>query len=281
MKRRGESSMIPVVLAVGVLDPSGGDGLAADLRTFAALGVHGALAAAAVGYPAKPLPPGQVSAQIETALDKDRVAAVKLGALGSAEATRAVAEALSGIDVPVTADPSLARRNDAAADPALIAAWRETILPISAIVTPNLAEAALLTCTPLATTRGEMMSQAEALVELGCVHAVVSGGHGTSDTSTDVIASRGGRALEMRTERLERGEMRGLSATLASAIAAHVAHEMALFEAIQCAKLFTSNAIEEAEREGTNGKPLFPNQMARLWRRTNPDLDRVSAKVGG
>ncbi|HET7410952.1 MAG TPA: bifunctional hydroxymethylpyrimidine kinase/phosphomethylpyrimidine kinase, partial [Paracoccaceae bacterium] len=263
--------MIPVVLTVGALDPLGADGLAADLRSFAALGVHGAAAATLVGDPAEALEPARVANQIGAALGGGRVAAVKLGALGSAAVARAVAEALSGLDAPVIADPSLAGREGGAADPAFVATWRAAVLPLATVVTPNLAEAALLTGTPRATMRGEMMAQAEALVGLGCAHAVVSGGHGAGETSTDIIASRDRPAMEMRAERLERGAMRGLSATFASAIAAHAAHGIALFEAVQFAKLFVSNAIGEAEREGADGQPLFPNQMARMWRRAGSE----------
>ena len=257
--------MIPVVLTVGALDPAGADGLAADLRTFAALGVHGAAAASLVASPAEPLCPSVVAAQIRTALDGGGVRAVKLGALGSAETARAVADALSGTGLPVVADPSLAGRDGAAPDPALVEAWRAAILPLAAVVTPNLAEAALLTGTPRAATRGEMTGQGDALVALGCAHAVVSGGHGQGETSTDILVSRGIAPLEMRADRLDRGAMRGLSATLASAVAAHLAHGTGSFEAIHFAKLFASSAIGEAER-GEQG-PLFPHQMARMWRR--------------
>ena len=74
------------------------------------------------------------------------------------------------------------------------------------------------------------MRQAEALAGPGSAYAVFSCGHGSSDTSTDAIASRERPPLEMRAERLERGAMRGLSATFAAAIAAHAAHGIAMFE---------------------------------------------------
>jgi hydroxymethylpyrimidine/phosphomethylpyrimidine kinase len=257
----------PVVLTVGALDPVGADGLLADLRTFAALGVHGAAAVSLAGEPAEPLAPTLVAGQVRAALAGGGVRAVKLGALGSAATAHAVADSLAGAGVPVIADPSLAGGQRGAPNPELVEAWREAIPSLCLVVTPNLAEAATLTGRPHASTRGEMVEQGEALIALGCAHAVVSGGRGQGDTSTDVLVSRTIAPLEMRAGRLDRAGMRGLSATLAAAVAAHVAHGMGAFEAIHFAKLFVGTAIGEAERRPEGGPPQFPHQLARMWRR--------------
>lgn len=287
--------MTPVVLTIGALDPLGADGIIADLRSFAALGVHGAAAISLVEGQALPRESADILDQIHAVRAELPIAAVKIGALGSAKTAHAVVEALAGLQAPLVADPSLAapsrhrlkpagnrdsdlkdtRANSEAgaasetaaqgADAGLLAAWREAVLPAAAIATPNLAEAALLTGTKRAATRADMLAQAEALCRLGSAHAIVSGGHGAAETSTDILASADGVSFEMRAERLERGQMRGLSATFAAAIAAYLAHGNAPLQAAQMAKLFTSNAIAMAEHPGGSATIRSPHPLARLW----------------
>lgn len=269
---------IPVVLAIGGVDPSGTDGIAADLRTCAALGVHCAAAATLIAVDnigwagAEPLAAATVEAQIRAVLADLDVAAVKVGALGNAETVEAVAGVLKGCRIPVVADPCFARPGDAAvADEATVAAWRGSLLPLATAVTPNLAEAALLTGTERAATLGEMVRQGEAILDLGCPHAVVSGGHGRAASSTDILVSRIRAPLEMRGERFGRAGLRGLSATLATAIAAHLAHGLAVYNAIHVAKLFVSSAIGAAGQNGIGRGPQPVPQMHRMWARMEPE----------
>ena len=262
--------MIPVVLTVGALDPLGAGGVLADIRSFAALGVHGAASAALAGEPAEPLDPQLVARQVAAVLAAASVGAVKIGALGSAGMVRAVAEALAGCTAPVVADPSLAGRDGDAPDPALVAAWRETLVPRAEVVTVNMAEAAVLTGTPRAATRGDMLRQGQALVALGCPHAIVGGGHGRGEKSIDILARRAGPPLEMWGDRLERGAMRGLSGVLASAIAAHLAQGLAAMDAIQASKLFLSAALGAAEPLGADDGPVVPHALHRMWRKPEP-----------
>lgn len=282
--------MTPVVLTIGALDPLGVDGIAADLRSLAALGVHGAIGVTMLAHPAEPATAAGLIRQIRAVREKLPIAAIKLGALGSAEHAYALVEALEGLEAPLVADPSItglshADAPSAATDPdsaptgqssansniaeaedtELVTAWRDAVLPITTLVTANLAEAALLTGRQAATTRTEMLAQAEALIALGSAHAVVSGGHGSAATSTDIIAAANGAPMEMRAERLERGPMRGLSATLAAAAAAYIAHGNAPLQAAQMAKLFVSNAIAMAEHPGGSAAIRAPHQLARLW----------------
>ncbi|HLS19597.1 MAG TPA: bifunctional hydroxymethylpyrimidine kinase/phosphomethylpyrimidine kinase [Paracoccaceae bacterium] len=277
--------MTPVVLTIGALDPLGVDGIAADLRSLAALGVHGAPVVAEIRRSAAPIDVAGVIDQIGAVLRELPVAAVKLGALGSTETAHAVVGKLRGLEAPVIADPSFGslypgdapqdgREGERRADPEaaqrgadarLVAVWREAVLPIAGIITPNLAEAAALTRTNQAANRADMLAQAEALCARGAAHAIVSGGHGMAETSTDIIVSADGAMLEMRADRLERGTMRGLSAVLAAAIAAYVAHGNAPLRAAQMAKLFTSNAIAMADHPGGGTSVRIPHPLGRLW----------------
>lgn len=272
--------MIPVVLTIGALDPLGADGIAADLRAFAALRVHGASVAASVAGPEEEaMSPALVERQIRRAFAELDIRAVKTGALGPAAVVEAVAATLAeccaaGRDVPIVADPSLAARDGAPAEAAAVEAWRARLLPVATVATANLAEAALLTGTARAGTLGEMLRQGEALVALGAAHAVVSGGHGRAASSTDILVSRDARPVEMRAERLDREGLHGLSATFAAAIAANIARGDAVILAVQYAKLFVTGAIGDAERYAAGRGPRAANAFHRMWIRPTAEPER-------
>lgn len=152
----------PVVLAVAATDPGGGAGLAADLATLAALGVHGACVVTAITvqdttavHGIHPLPPGLVAAQLAAVLDDLPVAVVKTGMLATPGAVRAVADAVVVARVTsrspsqgrplLVVDPVLRASTGAAlADPAVVAAYQQHLLPLATVVTPNEDEFAAL-----------------------------------------------------------------------------------------------------------------------------------------
>jgi hydroxymethylpyrimidine/phosphomethylpyrimidine kinase len=262
--------MIPVVLTIGELDPLGAGGIAADLRAFAALRVHGACVPTSVAGPeGEALPPALVERQIRRAFAELDIGAVKTGVAGPAALIEAVAATLADCcAVPVVVDPCLAGRDgpSAAREAADAAeACRARLLPLAAVVTANMAEAALLTGTARAGTLGEMLRQGEALVGLGCAHAVVSGGHGRAESATDILVVRDAAPVEMRAERLDREGLAGLSATFAAAIAANIARGDPAAPAVQYAKLFVTAAIANARGYATGRGPGAPNAFHRMW----------------
>lgn len=141
----------PVVLTVAGSDSGGAAGIAADLTTFAALGVHGTVAVTAITAQSTVgidrivlVEPQDVIAQIRAVLDDLPVAVVKTGMLGSAATARAVVEALPD-EVGLVVDPVLAASTGAVLARAdLVAAYREVVLPRATVATPNADEAALL-----------------------------------------------------------------------------------------------------------------------------------------
>lgn len=140
----------PVVLTIAGTDSGGGAGIAADLTTFAALGVHGACVVTAVTaqdtvavHAIHPVPFDSVAAQLEAVLGDLDPAVVKTGMLGSADVVRLVAERCKGRILVV--DPVLRATTGAAlADEGVVAAYRQHLLPVAAVITPNEEEHAAL-----------------------------------------------------------------------------------------------------------------------------------------
>lgn len=140
----------PVVLAVAATDPGGGAGLSADLATFAALGVHGTLVVTAVTaqdttrvHGIHVVPVAVVAAQLDAILGDLPPAIVKTGMLGSAETVRLVATRCAGW--PLVVDPVLRATTGATlGDDSVVRAYREHLLPVATVITPNAAEARTL-----------------------------------------------------------------------------------------------------------------------------------------
>ncbi|UTI63080.1 hydroxymethylpyrimidine/phosphomethylpyrimidine kinase [Paraconexibacter antarcticus] len=151
---------VPVCLTIAGSDSGGGAGIQADLKAFAACGVHGASAITAITAQNTlavtgvwPVPPDAIVAQIAAVVDDLDVAAVKIGMLGSAESTAAVARGLALLDpgVPVVVDPVMVAESGARLlDEGAVTALVELILPRATVVTPNLPEARVLAGHPRA-----------------------------------------------------------------------------------------------------------------------------------
>jgi len=174
----------PVVIAIAGSDSGGGAGIQADLKALAAVGVHGTTAITAitaqntVGVTAiHPIPPDVIAAQVEAVASDIGIDAVKVGMLGTAETTIAVADAIAGLPpLPVVVDPVMVSESGARLlDDDARAALVERILPLATVVTPNLPEARVL-----ASDRDALKTSAElarAILGLGTEAAIVTGGH--------------------------------------------------------------------------------------------------------
>lgn len=269
---------IPCALTIGASDSCGADGIQADLRTFAALKVHGASAITLVTAQntemvtaVEFMSPAMIEAQIRAVFDDMTIMSVKIGALGNAETIQAVASTLADVipedtKIPIVADPVLTNHaGDLLVDDETVAAWKQHILPKAAVVTPNLAESAILTGLEHPQTLGDLIELGEALVEAGAEEAIVSGGQGKAENSIDILISNTRPAVQLRSVRMDRDNMRGLSGTLATAIAGHIAHDMAPYDAIQYSKVFLSGAIDTADtfKIGKASGPI--HQLYRLW----------------
>src|SRR5690606_25856609 len=216
------------VLTIAGSDSGGGAGIQADLKTFAAHGVHGLSALAALtaqhtrGVTAVHVPPLDfLDAQIDACFEDFRIGAVKLGMLASAEVIEAVARALERHRAPhVVVDPVMVATSGARLlESAALDALRGRLLPLATVLTPSLPEAELLLGRPIPDL-DSMPQAADALRALGSPAVLLKGGHlsGTGEV-VDILADAAGQQRTAH-PRLQ-GEAHGTGCTLASAVAAN------------------------------------------------------------
>ena len=241
----------PVALTIAGSDSSGGAGVQADLKTFAALRVFGASAITALTAQnttgvrdVHAVPVAHVVAQVEAVLDDLDVRAVKTGMLATAEVVRAVAELADRLPHlvvdPVMVASSGARLLEVDAE----RAYLDVLLPRAAVVTPNLHEAQVLLGAAI-TTLEEQRQAARALGELGPRAVLVKGGHavaGAGDEAVDVLWD-GDHLLELRAPRVAGTNDHGTGCSLASAIAAGLAKGDDLVDAVAAAKAYVARAL--------------------------------------
>lgn len=264
--------MIPRVLSIAGLDPSGGAGLLADVKTFSALGAYGTGVLTAVtaqstrGVTAvSQLDAALVTAQLETLLTDVRIDAVKIGMLGSAEVVRAVADVLRRHRLPsVVLDPVMvAKSGDRLLSEDAVQALRTELLPLCDLVTPNLPEAADLLGEPEARDEAAMHDQLERLTALA-PGVLLKGGHLGGEESVDLLAVDGQRS-RLPAPRVRTKNTHGTGCTLSSAIAALRPRHPSWPEAVAGAKAYVSAAISASDQldVGSGHGPL--HHFVRLW----------------
>lgn len=249
------------MLSIAGSDSGGGAGIEADLRTFAALGVHGAVAVTAVtaqntlGVTAVlPVEPEMVVAQIDAVSEDLDVAAVKTGMLARPATVRAVAAvAATGALPHLVCDPVLvSSTGHLLMEDGGVDAYREALFAHAEVVTPNLREAAVLLGCDLRDLRSvaAMADAAKGLVGLGARCAVVKGGHlleggATADRAPDVVAT-----AEVTTTldgpRVDTRNDHGTGCSLAAAIAVGLCEGLEPIAAVSRAKSFVLTALEGA-----------------------------------
>ena len=246
---------VPNVLSIAGSDPSGGAGIQADLKTFAALGAYGMAALTALtaqntravtGVHA--VPPAFLRQQIDTVFDDIEVAAVKIGMVGRAEAVAAVAESLARHRPPcVVLDPVMvAKSGHRLTDDDAVIALREHLLPVATVITPNLPEAAvLLDEAEPARDIDAMPALAERLQRLTGAAVLLKGGHLEGADSPDLLWRDG--AMEwIPGRRVDTTSTHGTGCTLSSAIAALVPQCPDLATAVSRAKAYLVAALAGA-----------------------------------
>ena len=265
--------MTAIAVTIAGSDSSGGAGIQADLKTFAALGVYGASVVTAVtaqntrGVAAiHEVPAAIVAAQMDAVFGDLQVGAVKIGMLGSAAIIAAVA---AGLDrhgqTRVVLDPVLAATSgERLLANEAIAALRETLLPRALVVTPNLPEAAALLDAPEATDESEALRQADRLLALGADAVLMKGGHFRGADSTDILVT-GTAAIRVIAERISTRNTHGTGCTLAAAIAAGLAKGQGITEAVRTAKEYVTDAIAAADRLTIGTGPGPVHHFHRWW----------------
>ena len=260
------SARYPRVLSIAGSDSGGGAGVQADLKTFAALGCFGMTAITALtaqnttGVRSIHAVPLQILAdQIDAVVEDIGADAVKIGMLHSAPTVQAVADAIDRHQLrQVVLDPVMVATSGATLiDPPAVASLVRELFPRTALVTPNLDEAALLVDRPLR-SEADMEAAARELRAMGANAVLLKGGHLEGDTVSDLLLVRGGPAQWRRAPRVATANTHGTGCTLSSAIAAHLALGADLPQAVRKAREFVRGALEAGAtvRTGTGSGPL-------------------------
>jgi hydroxymethylpyrimidine/phosphomethylpyrimidine kinase len=241
---------IPRVLIIAGSDSGGGAGIQADVKTATMLGAHAMTAVTAItaqntlGVQAvHAIPTEMVLAQIDSVLSDLGADAIKIGMIGSAETAAAVADRLSGLDLPIVFDPVMvATSGSTLADAATIAAF-ERLMRIASVVTPNLPEL-------------EALGGEEAVLAHGC-HLLAKGGHADDYYIVDrVLAPNGQEVARLEGKRFDIGDTHGTGCTLATALATGLAAGMPIKEAFEQAVRFVRLAILAAPGLGEGHGPI-------------------------
>ncbi len=255
---------IHVALSIAGSDSGGGAGIQADLKTFAALGVHGTTAITAItaqntlGVTAvQEMTPNIVQAQIAAVVEDIGVQAAKTGMLSSTEIIEAVAHAVRRFGLHnLVVDPVMVAKGGAKLlREDAVTALRDLLIPLAMVVTPNLPEAEVLLEREIRTL-DERRAAARDLVELGARAAIVKGGHAQGDV-TDVLWD-GTHMIELEGERISTRRTHGSGCVFSAAITAELAKGAELPAAVRTAKRFISSAIANSLEIGAGYGPVNP-----------------------
>ena len=247
-------------------DSGGGAGIQADLKTFQALGVYGASTLTAItaqntlGVRAvHEVPVSVIADQIDAVVEDIGVDATKTGMLSSAEIIATVADRVRHWDLHtrLVVDPVMvAKSGDRLLREDAVEALRRDLLPLAAVVTPNLPEAEVLVSGRVQ-SEAEIREAAQAIVALGPRAVVIKGGHraGDANKAEDVLFD-GREFYVFGAERVDTPNTHGTGCTFSAAIAAHLALGADVVEAVRLAKVYLTQAIRRSTRLGGGHGPV-------------------------
>jgi hydroxymethylpyrimidine/phosphomethylpyrimidine kinase len=247
---------IPIALTIAGSDSSGGAGIQADLKTFAAFGVYGASVITALTAQntkgvagIHQVPADFVTAQLDAVFGDLDVKAVKIGMVAQRAAIDAI---VAGLDrwspKHVVLDPVMvATSGDRLLAPDAIEALGTKLIPRAALITPNLPEAAALLDEPIALSEAAIESQGKRLLAMGCGAVLIKGGHGQGAESIDYLICNYG-VIALPAPRIASKNTHGTGCSLSSAIAAGLAKGDDLETAVRNAKIWIGAAIVAADR---------------------------------
>ena len=253
----------PVALTIAGSDSGGGAGIQADLKTFHAFGVFGCSVLTAVTAQntieiaaVHAIPEEMVRAQIRAVASDISLDAVKTGMLASVALVETVAHAIvehrlhNYVLDPVMISTSGHRLLDREAEDTI----RRELIPLAAVVTPNLHEARILTGVPVEAP-GDLADAARAILDLGARAALVKGGHLAGDEAVDLLLTEEGEHIWSR-PRISTAAGHGTGCTLSAAIAAGLAAGRPLADAAGAAVDFVARALVDAPGLGAGRGPI-------------------------
>ena len=248
--------MTPIALTIAGSDSSGGAGIQADLKTFAAFGVYGASVITALTAQntsgvsgIHQVPAEFVTAQIDAVFSDLAVGAVKIGMVAQPASIDAIVAGLRRWSPKhVVLDPVMvATSGDRLLAVEAVEALRTKLIPLASVITPNLPEAAALLDEAVATDEAAVANQGRRLLAMGCRAVLIKGGHGQGAESTDYLIDANG-TIVLAAPRIATKNTHGTGCSLSSAIAAGLAKGDAMETAIRNAKAWISAAIAAADR---------------------------------
>jgi hydroxymethylpyrimidine/phosphomethylpyrimidine kinase len=255
--------MTPVALAIAGSDPAGGAGIQGDLKTFEAHGVFGTTAITALTVQntrgvtrVAAIEPGLVVEQIDAVVSDLGAAATKIGMLANGDIVLAVARAIArhGLNNVVADVVIAATGGHRLLDERGVIAFRDHLMPLATVVTPNALEAALLSDMTVRNIE-DARAAARRIVEQGARAVIVKGGHIEGPESVDVLFD-GRQLVELRAARIDTRHTHGTGCAYSSAIAARLALGDDLITAARAAKAYVTRAIASAPGLGHGHGPL-------------------------
>ncbi len=258
-----QSNLLPTVLSISGHDPSGGAGIQADIETIAALGCRAATVITCLTvqdttnvYRIEPVEVGLLEQQARAVLNDLPVAAIKIGLIGQAESAARIALLLQEYPgIPTILDPVLAAGGGMEmGDQPLLDIIRNELLPHITLLTPNSPEARRLS------GEEELDQCAAKLLAMGCDNVLITGGHEDEEKLINRLYSRSEGQHSWSWLRFEES-YHGSGCTLASAIAALLARQIPLTEAVAQAQEYTWQSISQGTKPG-HGQAL-PNRLHR------------------
>jgi hydroxymethylpyrimidine/phosphomethylpyrimidine kinase len=253
----------PVVLTIAGYDPSSGAGTTADIKTIAAHGCYGVSCITALTVQStrgvrrvEPVSGKIIAETLEELAHDVKIAAVKIGMLGSAEAARAVAQFLRRYKPKLVVLDPIAKASSGAAliSPQGLNILKQDLLAAATVMTPNIDEASALTGVKISGPE-DMALAAQRLHELGARAVVITGGH--FDSPVDLVSAGHGRSLLLQGKKVRTRSTHGTGCAFSTALACNLARGKTLVNSAKAAKRFVESALRNAPKIGRGKGPVI------------------------
>jgi hydroxymethylpyrimidine/phosphomethylpyrimidine kinase len=260
------SIVLKIALTIAGSDSGGGAGIQADIKTFSAHGIFGCSVVTAITSQNTfelrdiyPLPPKIISSQLKAVLSDFKLAAVKIGMVFNAEIMKEVFQKLKDAKFPIVVDPilstgtgySLILKND-------LEYFKEVIVPMSYLLTPNLPEAEAISGMKIRST-DELMDAAITLLDMGAANVIIKGGHSTKSKGiTDFLLTQERRVVRFKKERTRTNALHGLGCNFSAAITAELARQIPLEQACHLANEYIFSGMTNSIQVGKGSSVVDP-----------------------
>jgi hydroxymethylpyrimidine kinase/phosphomethylpyrimidine kinase len=260
------SVALKVALTIAGSDSGGGAGIQSDIKTFSALGIFGCSVVTAITSQNTfelrnifPIPAKIISDQLRAILSDFKLAAVKIGMVYNAEIMEEVYKKLKNAKIPIVVDPilstgagySLIFEND-------LEYFKEAIIPISYLLTPNLPEAEAISGIKIRSTN-TLIDAANVLLDLGATNVLIKGGHSNITRGiTDFLLTKDRQVVRLKKERIEFNPLHGLGCNLSAAVTAELARQIPLKHACHLANDYILSGITNSIRVGKGSSVVDP-----------------------